>query len=122
MSTDKSKEIDIQAALSILSDRTADSSSSKAEDGCGCHGTKPPENAKNMGQKIDLLPGKQEGNEEEEQKILEEKVEQERAQQERAKRHEDIRKELNNMGNPELLQALLKAQEDRVAAYREYER
>jgi hypothetical protein len=117
MSTDNSKGIDVQEALSILSARTADSSSSKAEDGCGCHGTKPPENAKNMGQKIDLLARKETGNEQEEQKISEEKI-----QQERAKRHEEIQKELNNMGNSELLQALLKAQEDRVKAYQEYER
>lgn len=117
MSTDGSKGIDIQEALSILSARTSDSPSSKSDGGCGCHGSKPPENAKNMGQQIDLLADTATVNEQEEAKIQEAEV-----QQERAKRHQEIRIELNSMPELELLKTLLQAQEDRVKAYREYER
>eukprot|EP00980_Cylindrotheca_fusiformis_P011796 scaffold2816_cov121-Cylindrotheca_fusiformis.AAC.12 len=115
MSAIKNNEgIDIQKALAILSARKTDPSDS--DDGCGCHGTRAPDDAKNLGQEIDLFGERSSRNAQEEQKVDEEKT-----QKERAKRKEDILNELKGMSLAELLRTLLKAQEDRVKAYNEFE-
>lgn len=111
------KTIDIQEALTILSARTEDPNHTHGHDGC-CHGARAPENAKDMGQTIDMaaptpLPAPEEIMIEEEQQKLGE---------ERARRRQEIHVELERMKVRELLQAVMKAQQDRVAAYRDYER
>lgn len=129
MSTNQTsqKGIDIQQALSILSDRTnpenhSTSSHEKHGGGCGCHGDSAPQNAKQMGQTIDLLAKK--SNEEGQEKSSEEErqKEQQRIAEERAKRRQEIQEELKSMTAHDLLQAVFKAQQDRVATYKEYER
>ena len=117
------KGIDIQEALSILSVRTESSSYQNDENGCGCCGGQVPKNAKQMGQTIDLF-GEQTGEPEVNPKqTKEDSEEEEKMKQERAKkRREEIQLELNKMSERELLQAILKTQEDRVKTYREYER
>lgn len=112
--TNQQQGIDIRQALSILSARSEPSESHR--DGCACchHGSQVPESAKTMGQTIDLFaPTKSEKEDHDDVKRLE---------QERKERLERIRVELNTMTDKDLLQAVLKVQEDRVAAYREYER
>lgn len=110
--------IDIQEALTILSARTEDPNHTHGHEGC-CHGTPAPEDAKGMGQTIDMTaptpttPATEEFPNEEEQKKL---------QEERAKRRQEIHDEMERMTVRELLQAVMKAQQDRVAAYRDYER
>jgi hypothetical protein len=118
------KGIDIKEALKILSARSSsqsgDSESKKENDGYDCyHGTQLPDNAKTMGQIIDLL-GKQATQFDVE--ASKQKQEQQKIQRQRAERHEKIQQELNSMSETKLLQAVLKAQEDRVKTYREYER
>jgi hypothetical protein len=110
------KAIDIQQALTILSARTEDPKHTHNHDGC-CHGARAPENAKDMGQTIDMvtptpLPASEDIPNEEEQKKL---------QEERARRRQEIHSALERMKVRELLQAVMKAQQDRVAAYRDYE-
>ena len=116
--------IDIHKALSILSDRAnpdndGGSDSKHSHENC-CHGSKAPENAKEMGQTIDLMgSGSAEKvaiSEEERQK------EELRIKEERAKRREEILKQLNSMKVGDLLRAVLTAQQDRVATYKDYER
>jgi hypothetical protein len=134
------KGIDIQQALSILSERSNAETSADAHNsdstsgGCGCcHGAPTPEHAKTMGQTIDLLAENNSTKmmvvEEEDQEATsslskeEQEQEEQRLQEERSKeRLAQIQKELNGMSDKELLQAILKAQQDRVATYREYER
>lgn len=107
--------IDINKALSILSARSdpSENTPNKNNDGCGCcHGSEIPKNAKNLGQTIDLLTNNSGQAEVQEEQRLEE----------RAKRLQRIHEELKSMNIKELLQAVLQAQQDRVATYREYER
>lgn len=115
------KGIDIKNALSILSERSSQpgDKESKTEDGCNCHGTLAPENARNMGQTIDLFAHQATQFDPEAAK---QRQEQERIQQERTERHAKIQQQLNSLSESELLKAVLKAQEDRVKTYREYER
>jgi hypothetical protein len=111
------KSIDIQQALTILSARTEDPNHTHEYDGC-CHGARAPENAKDMGQTIDMtaptpVPAPEDiPNEDEEKK----------RQEERVRRRQAIHAELERMKVKELLQAVMKAQQDRVMAYRDYER
>ena len=120
------KGIDIETALSILSERTQkkdgrdDNSDHSA--GCGCHhpGESIPESMKTMGQTIDLNQGDGEsGNTHTDE---ERRKEEEKIKDERAERQEEIKKQLQSMSNKELLQSVLNAQEERVATYRAYER
>jgi hypothetical protein len=123
--------IDIETALSILSERTKDARNDSSHDhggsggGCGgCHhGASLPENMKTMGQTIDLnKPTTTESSSDTVLSDEERQKEEARIKAERAKRQEEIQKQLNSMSNKELLQAVLNAQEDRVATYRDYER
>jgi hypothetical protein len=133
----KQKGIDIQQALSILSERSNPETSAddhNTSGGCGCcHGAPAPEHAKAMGQTIDLLADNsnstkmmvvEEGKETMSSLSKEEQEQEEqRLQEERSKeRLAQIQNELNGMSDKELLQAILKAQQDRVATYRDYER
>jgi hypothetical protein len=115
------KAIDIEQALTILSARTEDPNHTHDHHGC-CHGAQAPDNSKDMGQTIDMtaptpLPASEEIISEEEQK----KQQEERARR-AARRRQEIHAELERMEVRELLQAVMKAQQDRVAAYRDYER
>jgi hypothetical protein len=114
--------IDIHQALSILSDRSnpENHSSSHDKDGGCCHGASAPQNAKQMGQTIDLMAETK--NKEAEISGEEREKEEQRIKEERAKRRWEIHEELNSMTVQELLQAVFKAQQDRVATYKDYER
>jgi len=125
MSNPQPKGIDIETALSILSERTKETRDDPSHDhvgGCGCHshGAAIPENLKTMGQTIDLnktpasVPSATLSDDDRQK-------EEARIKAERAKRQEEIQKQLNLMSNKELLQAVLNAQEQRVATYRDYE-
>ena len=77
---------------------------------CNCIG----EGGKRMGQKIDLfgtVPQEQEQGE----------MEIEKSRIDREERHKKVQNELNEMSEKELLHVVLKVQEDRVKAYRDYE-
>ena len=129
--------IDISQALSILAARTECDHSSHDPDhatthnhGIGsCHGTTAPEGAKTMGQVIDLADDDStevasKRNKEDSTVIdVQEQLakEQERLQRERAERRKKIQAELETMSVKELLQTVLKTQEDRVATYKKYD-
>ncbi len=104
--------IDIQQALSILSARSEPAEDHN--DGCGfCQGSQIPESAKTMGQTIDMFAsGAKEDEMHDDNRLVDERTE----------RLSKIRVELDAMTDRELLQTVLKTQEDRVATYREYER
>lgn len=107
--------IDIHQALSILSERSGPSAI--RQEGCDCcHGSHVPEDAKFMGQTIDMFAPTQPSAE------VEESKEETMLHKERTERLEKIRQQLHTMTDRELLQAVMKAQEDRVTTYREYER
>lgn len=122
--------IDIQQALSILSTRSEPGNDDHDHvNGCGCGGGSGiPEGAKEMGQTLDMLastspPVPSTGGGESVELTEEEQAEaKERLRKERDERQRKIRKELESMSNTELLQAVLKSQEDRVATYKEYEK
>ena len=139
-----SKGIDIQQALSILSARGAhghdhshahDNSQSKSgattkdmgNKACGCHGDPVPDDADGMGQTIDLLEPSSSNKEEEKATAAvanADEIEKQRQQlaEDRKQRKIQIQQALDNMSVKELLQHVMKTQQDRVAAYREYER
>jgi len=104
------KGIDINEALSILAQRD-----SHAHDHCSHNKS---EMVKNMGQKIDLF-ATSEGVVDTAQKA---QAEEQQIQQERKERLEKIQQELQSLSNAQLIQAVFQAQENRVKAYRDYER
>lgn len=122
------KGIDIHQALSILSARSSGPSESRPDGGCDCcHGSHVPEDAKSMGQTIDMLAPTStttppSGNETEGESSSIPSDATTLLQKERTERLEKIRQQLLTMTDKELLQAVIKAQEDRVTTYREYER
>ena len=113
--------IDITKALSILSDRSnpGESHSHDKEGGC-CHGDSIPENAKAMGQTIDMMA--QAPSDVVQVSEEERKQEEQRLKEQREKRQKEIREELGSMTVKELLKAVFNTQEGRVATYKEYER
>ena len=117
-----SEGIDIHKALEILSDRHSESNASShshshGKGGC-CHGA--PENAKNMGQIIDLM--KIASNKVENSSQEERQKEEQRIKEERAKRRKEIHEQLSSMTATDLLKAVFTSQQDRVMTYKEYER
>jgi hypothetical protein len=135
--------IDIRKALEILSARsqvshhhhhhhhhnpsvgTGDSQQQQQQQCCG--GDTVPDNTIGMGQTIDLLaPATTKDNESstssriDDQEVLEEQ--RKLLEEERRKRRLEIQNELNAMSVRELLQQVMKAQQGRVATYRDYER
>jgi hypothetical protein len=131
--------IDIRQALSILSARSEPSenhphgvnattsntsAAAAAAAACGCcHGAPVPEAAKTMGQTIDLMATPDDDSNAatiEETRRLEQE-EAEATKKQKAERLEKIQAALNSMNQQELLRAVLQAQEDRVATYRDYE-
>jgi hypothetical protein len=122
----QSKGIDIQQALSILSERSSSHPESSSDPdnhhgGCGCHGSHAPENAPTMGQTIDLMASSPQPQQEQEESKEDQEKKALRIQHERAKRQAQIQQELKGMTDQELLQAVLNVQQDRVATYRDYE-
>ena len=115
-----SEGIDIHKALEILSDRHSESNASSHSHGKGgcCHGA--PENAKNMGQIIDLM--KIASNKVENSSQEERQKEEQRIKEERAKRRKEIHEQLSSMTATDLLKAVFTSQQDRVMTYKEYER
>ena len=142
--------IDIHKALSILSARstsshdhhhhnhqnhsqvttTSGSASSSSNHACsgGCHGDPIPDNVEGMGQTIDMLATKSDGGDNSESLKEKEQEEKQRMQQQqlleeqRLKRKQQIQRELDQMSTRELLQYVMKTQQERVAAYRDYEK
>ena len=144
--------INIQQALTILSarsrnrdhlndddvddngnrDPTLITDSHSANDGHSCcHGMTVPEHVKTMGQTIDLFamepsPYDNDDDDDKKEPSIERKQKQQQQQQqleeERAKRRQKLQAELESMTIIELLQAVFRAQQDRVATYKEYER
>jgi len=114
-----SEGIDIHKALEILSDRHSESNASSHSHGKGgcCHGA--PENAKNMGQIIDLM--KIASNKVENSSQEERQKEEQRIKEERAKRRKEIHEQLSSMTATDLLKAVFTSQQDRVMTYKEYE-
>jgi hypothetical protein len=140
--------IDIRKALEILSARsqvshhhhhhhhhhnpsvgTGDSQQQQQQQQC-CGGDTVPDNTIGMGQTIDLLARattKDKKSKEsstsssiDDQEVLEEQ--RKLLEEERRKRRLEIQNELNAMSVRELLQQVMKAQQGRVATYRDYER
>lgn len=118
--------IDIRQALSILSARSEQMEEDSGKDGCGCcSGNEVPESAKSMGQTIDILatPTSKHSEQAASSQTEEERVqEQQRLENERKERQENIRTEIQSMSEKELLQAVMQAQQERVATYKEYEK
>lgn len=95
-----------------------------------CEGETVPDNAIGMGQTIDLLAPTVTDKKSDEssggsssiddQELLEEQ--RKKLEEERRKRRLEIQNELNAMCVRELLQQVMKAQQGRVATYRDYER
>lgn len=104
---DSSKGIAIEDALSILTLRKPHQHSD-----CNCIG----DSAKHMGQTIDLLGTTSTANEQNDEEMKKETL-----QIKRAVRQKKVQNELNDMSERELLQAVLKVQEDRVKTYTDYE-
>lgn len=79
-----------------------------------------------MGQTIDMLASKAAANEDTSPSLamseVEQAAEKERLAKEREERLRKIRTELESMSASELLQAVLKYQQDRVSTYNTYER
>ena len=103
------------------------SSSDKHACGGGCHGDPIPDNVEGMGQTIDLLATKtkDDASDNKTQSFSEEEEEQEKQrfeQQRRLKRKQQIQDELDQMLTRELLQYVMKTQQERVVAYRDYEK
>mmetsp|Transcript_16400 Transcript_16400/g.24176 ORF Transcript_16400/g.24176 Transcript_16400/m.24176 type:complete len:242 (+) Transcript_16400:107-832(+) len=107
--------IDIQKALDILSLRTSDAGSVGHHDhshDCQHH---VPQGGQEMGQTIELVQDEVESlskSMEDQRKIL---------QEEQKKTGEKIKEKLETMTVVELLNKVMESQEDRVAAYREYD-
>lgn len=129
--------IDIRQALDILADRTScshknstdilnkgHSSSENSDRGCGgCtlsnnnHGGELPNEAKSMGQTIDLNLTTKEKNHPSATTAKEEK----QLGKERTERLQKIRVQLQHMTFVELIQAVLQAQQDRVLTYKVFD-
>ena len=77
-----------------------------------------------MGQTIDLLAASSTSAQPPHTELSDEERarEQKRLEDERKQRQEKIQAELRSMSDMELRQAVLEAQQDRVATYREYEK
>jgi hypothetical protein len=121
------KGIDIQEALSILSARNSEDHHSHShthdnnDQASCCHGAPAPESAKSMGQTIDLTaPNSQQPPDPQEESNN--KEQQEKLEHERQKIRQEIQLALESLAVKDLLQAVLTAQQDRVAAYRDYEK
>lgn len=113
--------IDIHEAMEILSARKAtEQQGSSKKDGCACcslPSNLPNENAKQWGQRIDLMPAcvKEDG-----KKTLE--WDKEKVEKERSERRAAIENRLQSSTPKDLLSCLLQTQQDRVTAYRDYDR
>lgn len=120
--------IDITKAMAVLSERSRLSTNggNRAQDGEGCPcclGTAIPERARKMGQRIDLSDQlKTTGNSAAEGNQSPLNADLQQMQNKRESRLTQIKQELNSMADIELLQAVLRTQQDRVATYRTFER
>jgi hypothetical protein len=114
-----SQGIDVQRALEILSQRSADDSTHSHSEhqhtiGCVHHAS---EATQSLGQQIDLNPQERSFYEEE----ASVKAQQRQLNEEREKRQAELHAKLEAMPVRELVQAVLEAQQQRVQTYRTYD-
>lgn len=115
--------IDIRQAMEILASRTShdhdhDHSHSSDEHQAGCQQS-ATDDAKNLGQTIDLATGETTADPATIAMSMEEQKKQ--LDQDRKIREEQIRAHLQTMSVKDLLQAVMEAQKERVATYRTYD-
>jgi hypothetical protein len=145
--SDRTKGIDFHQALEILSARASSSSSSlpasndeeenrsRPQDAaatatpsssCPCcsQPSSLPDSVKNLGQVLDLYASSSSENDGSPSlpSAQDLKAEQQQLDATRRRRQEELRRELQQMSIPDLLRAVLQAQQQRVAAYRSYDR
>lgn len=115
--------IDIRQALEILSSRTShDHSHERGNEQAACHGSVADEASRAMGQTIDLNATARDPSTSPEASARSMEEAKKELDEARKARGVEIRSHLESMSVKDLLQAVLEAQRERVAAYHVYDR